>query len=200
MTDYSEGMLESAQKIVQEIQETFPEKWLTFILERKDAENFNYLPIGFDRIMANHMLYHIKKEKRLDLYQVIRKLLKEDGIFSCSLIGREHNRELHQLLRRCYPEVKIPSESFDINLETAEEELRQFFSGIRWWEQKNDLLVPDAKLVYDYVSSYSKGIAEILQKYKTVFLKRVENEKNSDGLFYIHKSTGVVLCHQSVLR
>lgn len=200
LTDYSEGMLESAQKIVQEIQETFPEKRLTFILKRKDAENFNYLPIGFDRIMANHMLYHIKKEKRLDLYQVIQKLLKEDGIFSCSLIGREHNRELHQLLRRCYPEVKIPSESFDINLETAEEELRQFFSGIRWWEQKNDLLVPDAKLVYDYVSSYSKGIAEILQKYKTVFLKRVENEKNSDGLFYIHKSTGVVLCHQSVLR
>lgn len=198
LTDYSEGMLENAQKTVQEIRETFPEKRLTFVLERKDAENFSYLPIGFDRIMANHMLYHLKKEKRLDLYQVIQKLLKKDGIFSCSLIGKKHNRELHQLVRRFYPEIKIPSESFDINLETAEEELQQFFSGIEWWEQKNDLLVPDAGLVYDYVASYSKEAAEILQKNRTNFLKQVESEKNPDGLFYIHKSTGVVVCRQSV--
>lgn len=161
MTDYSEGMLENAQKTVQEIQETFP-------------------------------------EKRLDLYPVIQKLLKKDGIFSCSLIGKKHNRELHQLVRRFYPEIKIPSESFDINLEMAEEELQQFFSGIEWWEQKNDLLVPDARLVYDYVASYSKEAAEILQKDRTNFLKQVESEKNPDGLFYIHKSTGVVVCRQSV--
>lgn len=196
LTDYSEGMLESAQKTVSKIQETYPEKRLTFVLERKDAENFTYPSTDFDRVMANHMLYHMKKETRPMLYQEIRKLLKKDGIFSCSLIGREHNRELHQMVRQFYPEIKIPSEAFDISLETAEEELQQFFSGIEWWEQDNDLLVPDTELVYDYVASYSKEAAEILQKDRANFLKRIENDKNPDGLLYIHKSTGVVVCHK----
>lgn len=196
LTDYSDGMLESAEKTVKAVQKTFPEKHLTFILAKKDAENFTYSPIGFDRIMANHMLHHMKKETRPNLYNAIRKLLKKDGIFSCSLIGREHNRELHQLLKRFYPEIKIPSESFDISLETAEEELQQFFSVIKWWEQDNNLLVPDAELVYNYVSSYSKEVAEILQKDRPNFLKRIEDEKNPEGLFYIHKATGVVVCRQ----
>ena len=196
LTDYSEGMLESAQKTVNEIQETFTEKQLTFILAKKDAEKFTYSPIGFDRIMANHMLHHMKKETRPDLYRTIRKLLKDNGIFSCSLIGKQHNRELHQLVKSLYPNVKIPSESFDISLETAEEELRQFFPKVMWWEQDNNLLVPDAELVYDYVASYSKETADILQKDKANFLKHVEAKKNPDGLFYIHKSTGVAVCRK----
>ena len=120
MTDYSDGMLESAEKTAKEIQETFPEKQLTFIFDKKDAEKFDYSSTGFDRIMANHVLFWLKKETRPELYQTIRKLLKKDGIFSCSMIGRESNRELHQLLRRFYPAIKIPAENFDIFLETAE--------------------------------------------------------------------------------
>lgn len=196
LTDYSEGMLESAEKTVMEIQETFPEKHLTFTLAKKDAEKFTCSSTDFDRIMANHLLFHMKKDTRPALYQTIRKLLKKDGIFSCSLIGREHNRELHHLVKRFYPKIKIRSESFDIFLETAEDELQPFFPRIESWEQKNDLLVPDAELIYNYVASYSKEAKEILQKDKANFLRRVESEKNPEGFMYIHKSTGVVVCHK----
>lgn len=196
LTDYSEGMLESAEKTAKEIQEAFPEKQLKFILARKDAEAFSYSSTGFDRIMANHMLYHMKKESRSSLYRTIQGLLNRNGVFSCSLIGREHNRELHQLLKRFYPQIAIPSESFDILLESAEEELQQYFSGIEWWEQDNDLLVPDSELVYNYVASYSKEAAEILKKDRANFLKRIEKEKNPEGFLYIHKATGVVVCRR----
>ncbi len=196
LTDYSEGMLESAEKTVKEIQEAFPKKQFQFVFAKKDAENFTYSPMGFDRIMANHMLHHMKKENRPGLYQRIRELLKKDGIFSCSLIGREHNRELHEILRKFYPGIRIPSESFDISLETAEEELQQFFARVEWWQQDNDLLVPDAGLVYNYVASYSKEAAEILKKDKENFLRRVEQKKNAEGYIYIHKATGVVVCRK----
>ena len=196
LTDYSEGLLKSAEKTMKEIQQSFPEKHLTFTLAKKDAEKFTCSVTDFDRIMANHLLFHMKKDTRPALYQTIRELLKEDGIFSCSLIGREHNRELHQLVKRFYPQIKIPSESFDIFLETAENELQPFFSRIESWEQKNDLLVPDAELIYNYVASYSKEAKEILQKDKANFLRRVEAEKNPKGFMYIHKSTGVVVCHK----
>lgn len=196
LTDYSEGMLESAEKTAKEIQETFPEKKLNFVFSKKDAETFSYSSTGFDRIMANHMLYHMKKEFRPSLYRTIRGLLNKNGVFSCSLIGREHNRELHQLLKRFYPQIVIPSESFDILLESAEEELQQYFSGIEWWEQDNDLLVPDSELVYNYVASYSKEAAEILKKDRANFMKRIEKEKNPEGFLYIHKATGVVVCRR----
>lgn len=196
LTDYSEGMLESAEKTAKEIQETFPEKKLNFVFSKKDAEAFSYPDTGFDRIMANHMLYHMKKESRPSLYRTIRGLLNKNGVFSCSLIGRKHFWELHELLKRFYPQIAIPSESFDILLESAEEELRQYFSGIEWWEQDNDLLVPDSELVYNYVASYSKEAAEILRKDQANFMKRIEKEKNPEGFLYIHKATGVVVCRR----
>lgn len=196
LTDYSEGMLESAKRTVKEIQETFPEKQLQFIFSKRDAEDFSYAGTDFDRIMANHMLYHLKKETRPALYQAIRALLKSGGLFACSLIGREHNREIHSLLKQFYPQIEIPSESFDIFLETAGEELQQFFTETEWQQQDNDLLVPDSELIYHYVASYSKETARILQKDKTRFLQQIEKEKNQEGLFYIHKATGVVVCRK----
>lgn len=196
LTDYSEGMLESAERTAKEIQETFPEKKLNFVFSKKDAEAFSYPDTGFDRIMANHMLYHMKKESRPSLYRTIQGLLNRNGVFSCSLIGREHNRELHQLLKRFYPQIAIPSESFDISLESAGEELQRYFSGIEWWEHDNDLLVPDSELVYNYVVSYSEEAAEILKKDRSNFLKRIEAEKNPEGFLYIHKATGVVVCRR----
>lgn len=196
LTDYSEGMLESAEKTAKEIQETFPEKQLNFVFSKKDAEAFSYSGKGFDRIMANHMLYHMNKESRPKLYRTIRGLLNRNGVFSCSLIGGEHNRELHQLLKQFYPQIAIPSESFDISLETAEDELQQYFSEIKWWEQDNDLLVPDSELIYNYVASYSKEAEKILKKDRLNFLEKIEKEKNPEGFFYIHKATGVVVCRR----
>lgn len=194
LTDFSAGMLERAEETVREIQEDFPEKNLRFILAQKDAENFSYPEKDFHLVMANHMLFHLKKEKRPALYQVVCSLLKQGGIFSCSLIGREHNRELHDLLKEYYPMIEIPSEGFDIFLETATEELQKYFPQAEALEQKNDLLVPDDELIYNYVASYSPEAAGILKKDKARFLERVRAQMNADGFMYIHKATGVVLC------
>lgn len=196
LTDFSAGMLERAEEAVEKIQEDFPEKHLKFVLAQKDAENFSYPEKDFHRVMANHMLYHLKREKRPALYQAIRSLLNPKGIFSCSLIGREHNRELHDLLREYYPMIEIPSEGFDIFLETAAEELQEYFPQAEVWEQENDLLVPDAELIYNYVASYSPEAAGILKKDKARFLERVQAQMNAHGFMYIHKSTGVVICRQ----
>ena len=196
LTDYSDGMIEAAGRTMNELQQKFPEKRLRFTLEKKDAENFSY-PVGdFDRIMANYMLYHLKNDNRPSLYKAVRDLLKENGIFSSSLIGREHNRELHQLVKEFDSDMDIPLESFDIFLETAQHELAEYFTGIQWWEQENDLLVPDTDLIYEYVSSYSKENAERLERNKERFFDLVESQKNSEGFFFIHKATGVVVCRK----
>ena len=194
LVDYSDGMLASAKSTVSDIQRKYPEKGLKFVFDKRDATSFSYPVAGFDRIMANHMLYYINKESRLDLYQKINDLLAENGRFSCSLIGKKHLNELHELIREYYPDIKIPSDSFDIWLETAKEELRNFFTVVQVEEQENDLLVPEEELVFDYVSSYSTQAMELVSKDKEQFLDRVRTKKNEEGYMYIHKSTGIVVC------
>ncbi len=194
LVDYSAGMLEATEKNMREIQEHFPEKHIRYTLDKRDAADFSYPVSGFDRIMANHLLFHIGRDSRLSLYQKISALLKEGGQFSCSLVGRTHMYELHELVRKYYPEVKIPSDSFDIVLETAAQELSHYFSILADEEQKNDLLVPDAEAVFDYVASYSAEAKKVIQKDKEQFLNRVRKEMDKDGLYHIHKSTGLFVC------
>ena len=197
LTDYSDGMLESARETVAEIMETYPEKHLHFVLEKRDAADFSYPTSGFDRIMANHMLYHLTKENRIRLYGRIKELLAENGKFTCTLIGLHHMREIHEFIDEYYPGIKLLSGGFDIWLETAEEELRDFFRVTRVEEQPNDLLVPDEEAIFDYVSSYSDESREMISRDRELFLERIRSRMNEDGCMYIHKSTGVVVCDHS---
>lgn len=196
LTDYSDGMLESAKKTVDDIQKHHPEKNFKFVLDKRDATNFSYPVKDFDRIMANHMLYHVNKASRFDLYRKINRLLSETGRFSCSLIGKTHLLELHAFIQEYYPEIHIPSSSFDIWLETAHEELRDFFTVIETEEQKNDLLVPDAELIFKYISSYSEQAGKLIGNDKKRFLEHVKARMNTDEYMYIHKSTGIVVCQK----
>lgn len=196
LTDYSAGMLESAKKTAEEIEKAFPEKGLKFVMDKRDAADFDYPTAGFDRIMANHMLYHINYESRLNLYKKVKTLLSDEGRFSCTLIGRKHFLELNDMLREYDPGIKIPSDSFDIWLETARQELEHYFAVWLVEEQKNDLLVPDGELIYEYASSYSQEIKEIIEKDKELFLERIHEKMNKDGYMYIQKSTGIVICNK----
>ena len=145
-------------------------------------------------IIANHLLYHLDKDSRAGFYREVQKRLKPGGHFCCSLIGREHMRELHTFVKQYNPEIEIPMEKFDIWLETAEMELGKWFSEIEVTEQENDLMVPEAEAVYQYVASYSEQAKMILEKDKENFLARIDAIIKQEGSMYIHKSAGVVIC------
>ena len=180
LVDYSDGMLESAEKNAKEILERYPEKMLRFVLEKRDATDFSYPVSGFDRIMANHMLYHINRGSREELYQKINELLADNGRFSCSLIGKTHLQELHNFLKEYYPSIGIPSALFDIWLETADKELAPYFTVLSVEEQENDLLVPEEGLVLEYVSSYSEKAKRIAHADGARFLERVRLKMNAE--------------------
>ena len=196
LLDYSAGMLESAKRTVEEIEQQYPQKKLKFIIDKRDAEDFNYPTAEFDRIMANHMLYHVNYESRLRLYKKIKSLLSAKGRFSCTLIGRRHFLELNNMMREYDPEIHIPSSSFDIWLETAKQELEPYFKVLWVEEQKNNLLVPDEELICEYACSYSQEIKESISRDKESFLRLVRGIMDKDGYMYIQKSTGIVICEK----
>ncbi len=194
LIDYSDGMLSSAREVASGIMETYPEKNLRFVVEKRDAADFSYPTSGFDLVMANHMLYHVARESRLQLYSKIKSLLADSGRFTCTLIGRTHLQELHDFLAEYYPGIRFPSGSFDLWLETAKDELEDYFNVVSVEEHKNDLYVPDEQLIFNYIASYSKEAREQINQDKETFFDRVRSKMNEDGNMYIHKSTGVVIC------
>ncbi len=194
LIDYSDGMLSCARDVAADIMETYPEKNLRFVVEKRDAADFSYPTSGFDLIMANHMLYHVARESRLQLYPKLKALLTENGIFTCTLIGQQHMRELHEFVTEFYPGIKFPSGGFDLWLETARDELKDYFEVVSVEEHKNDLYVPDEELIFNYVASYSQEAKDRISRDKEAFFDRVRFKMNEDGNMYIHKSTGVVIC------
>lgn len=199
LTDYSEGMLEKAKEGLAAKQDILEEKNIRISYQVADANCLALLG-SYDRITANHMLYHV--EKRQDLFQKVKKLLKPDGMFCATTIGDTHMRELHEFVERFDTKIEVPFQrvSCGFRLENGEEQLQTVFDSIECVICDSDLLVDEAEPVYEYVYSFPGNAAEIIKDRKDEFLSKVEEIIERDGAFYIHKSTGMFRCRVNEKR
>lgn len=191
MTDNSEKMLQAAKSGITEYAEVYEAKRIQFSFLQRDAENFQIEEDEFDRIIANHMLYHVSNEKRGELLRKCAILLKKDGMFYASTVGQTHMQELFRLIEGFEPEIELPtwmSENFE--LENGGKQLEKVFSKVIMEEQENDLLVPDPQAIYDYVDSLPGKAREILQQKKSAWMKYLKSNISEDMPYFIHKSTG----------
>jgi ubiquinone/menaquinone biosynthesis C-methylase UbiE len=191
LTDNSENMLQSAKNVIAEYADIYKENNIQFIFLQKDAENFEIEECGFDRIIANHMLYHVSNEKRYKVLETCERLLKNDGMFYASTVGKTHLRELFSLVKGFDNKIDVPdwmTENFE--LENGEEQLRQVFSNVIKDEQDNDLLVPNPQAIYDYVDSWPGNVKEILNKRESEWMRYLKDKISEDTPYFIHKLTG----------
>ena len=199
LTDYSEGMLEKAKENLTTKQELLEEKNIRISYQIADANCLSLLG-SYDRITANHMLYHV--EKRQDLFQKIRKLLKPEGMFCATTVGDTHMQELHEFVEQFDAKIEMPFQrvSCGFRLENGREQLQTVFTDIECVICDSDLLVDEAEPVYEYVYSYPGNAGEVIKDRKEEFLSKVEEIIERDGAFYIHKSTGMFRCRVNEKR
>lgn len=193
MTDSSEGMLQEAKKQIEARREIFERKKIKFVFEQKDAEDFRMEENGFDCIMANHMLYHVSNKKRPILFQTCFELLKKQGIFFATTVGKTHFQQLFELLTEFDKQIERPdwiSKNFE--LENGEEQLKKYFVQVCMEEQENDLLVPKAQAVYDYVNSLPGNVKKIVAERQESFKCYLEKKILPESPMFIHKSQGAV--------
>lgn len=191
MTDSSENMLQSAKSKIEEYDELYKENNIKFVFSQTDAENFDFIENEFDRIIANHMLFHVSNENRNKLLKTCERLLKQEGMFYASTVGKNHLRELFSLVNEFDTKIDIPNwitENFE--LENGEEQLKQVFSNVIIEEHDNDLLVPNSKAVYDYIESWPGNAKEILKEREDEWIKFLEERISEETPYFIHKSTG----------
>ena len=199
LTDYSEGMLEKAKEGLATKRAVCEEKNITIRYQVADANCLALLG-SYDRITANHMLYHV--EKRQDLFQRVKALLKPDGLFCATTIGDTHMQELHEFVERFDTNIEVPYHriSCGFRLENGREQLETVFDDIECVICESDLLVDAAEPVYEYVYSFPGNAGELIRDRKEEFLSKVTEIIERDGAFYIHKSTGMFKCRLNTSR
>lgn len=116
LTDFSPGMVEEVQAVLGD-------------RARYDVVDVQALPFAdesFDSVIANHVLFHVPDRRRA-LGEVAR-VLRRGGLLVGTTIGRDHFRELRELLGR---ENVLWSQSRErFGLETAPRQLERFFVDV----------------------------------------------------------------------
>lgn len=199
LTDRSEGMLLEAQKKLEPYQSIFKEQNIRINYRIADANKLLLPAKSYDLIIANHMLYHVTNIK--SCLEAVSKALKANGTFCCSTIGKEHMKELHEIVAAFDADIaiEIPCDHHTtcFRLENGADFLKEHFSVIKLDIQDSDLLVDDAEAIYNYVHSYSGNAPYILEKRADEFREMIQEKLEKEGVIYIHKAAGMFMCGNS---
>lgn len=196
LTDRSEGMLEQARKSLMPYGKLLNEKRISMEYLVMDAENLHLPEKYYDKIIANHMLYHV--ENREACLREIKAALKDAGTFFCSTIGDRHMKELHEIVSSFDGRIEMPFSGLTtgFRLENGEAQLRKFFDRVKCERQENDLIVDNAEAIYDYVYSYPGNAPCILEQRGEEFRELLEEMLRREGAIYIRKDTGMFICRR----
>ncbi|MEE1101838.1 MAG: MerR family transcriptional regulator [Agathobacter sp.] len=202
LVDNSKAMLDSAKQIHFSEKDFYTDKNIKFHYHICDASNINKLleinSKKFHRIMANHMLYHIDDSDRKLLLGYVNAMLTDDGKFIASTIGKNHMKEIFELAYEYDKNVKAPEWfSRGFILENGKEQLDVFFSNVTMFYHDNNLLIPDWRVIYDYLCSLP-GIEKVMRKNKEASVKFLKDRVTESKPFFIRKSTGVFVAQKKL--
>ena len=151
LSDFSEGMLDKAKTRLS----TDPR----FQFEILDAQTipFRFGDSTFDAVLANHMLYHLSDPPATLLE--IKRILKPEGVFYTSTIGRRHLGELYELLAQ-FDSVLYSRKrtGLSFTLDDGAEFLSESFENIELRRYDDDLEVTAVAPLVEYILS---GLLEL---------------------------------------
>ncbi len=187
LTDFSAGMLQEAHQRLGEER---------FVYEVADAQMLPFADASFDAVIANHMLYHIPDLPRA--LAEIRRVLKPAGRFYASTIGREHMRELDELIWRCWPNShwKGWGKSAPFILENGKEVLTPFFKQVTLHIYEDALEVTEAEPLAAY--EFSGRLGSLLSNEKRAAVTDlIQQELVERGTIHVTKASGMFEGHKA---
>ncbi len=161
-----------------------------------DAQFLPFPDAKFDRVTANHMLYHVPT---IDLAVVeCARVLKPDGLFIAATNGVTHMVDLHDLYEEFEPGFRLEdSVRRRFSLQNGADYLYTQFAEVRMDRYESDLWVTDAQALVDYAFSMW-DVAEEITNQKVNRMRAFFEEKIAkNGGIKIRKETGVFLASQT---
>ena len=179
LTDFSAGMLETAQQNVRSCKVSFAQA---------DIQNIPYPESSFDVVIANMMLYHVP-----DLHKglsEVRRVLKPGGTFYCATYG------IHGIMEYVTDLLKGLNVSGSIGttftLQNGADSLSRHFESVQRLEREDGLSITDINDFADYIYSMS-GLTNIAVVPRNDLLALL-NSKVENGILFVPKEYGMFIC------
>lgn len=157
-----------------------------------DAQYLPFPDAVFDRVTANHMLYHVPT---IDLaVEECARVVKPDGVFIAATNGASHMVDLYNLYEEFEPNFHLSdSVRRRFSLQNGADYLQVHFAEVRIDRYESDLWVTDAQALVNYAFSMWDVAEEITNqkanRMKTFFQQKIDEI----GGIKIRKETGVFL-------
>jgi SAM-dependent methyltransferase len=163
-----------------------------------DAQSIPFPRGRFDAVIANHVLYHVPDRSRA--LSEIRRVLRPGGCLHATTIGRDHMRELTEMLDDAQPELRCSTgvAAATFTLENGAAQLAQWFPTVSLVRYEDGLLVDSAEPLVAYARSTLPEPAQPGALGR--FSQFVEREIAGRGAIQITKDSGLFVACTSATR
>jgi ubiquinone/menaquinone biosynthesis C-methylase UbiE len=183
LTDFSPGMLAKAR-------ENLANSAHPFLFDIIDAQSIPYKDLCFDVVIANHCIYHFPDRQKA--ISDIHRVLKPGGFFYTSTIGKNHLKEMSDLVYQFDPTIEetFKNEENPFTLEGGGTQLQKWFKNITIDRYPDSLHVTESEPLIDFViSTVRLGFDE---SRRTDFSAFIESQfASNDGVIRIQKDSGI---------
>ena len=185
LSDISEGMVE-------EVRNKLGSDFNCIVA---DAEKIPFKDEYFDSIIANHVLFYLN-DLNLGLKEISR-VLKPNGILYCSTYGKNHMKEITEIVQNFDSSINLSNHSlYDIfGLENGEDILSNYFSNIQRMDYQDSLEITESKPLIDYIMSCHGNQNEILGPRLNEFKEYIEKLFLNNGKIVVTKQAGLFICN-----
>jgi SAM-dependent methyltransferase len=187
LTDLSQGMVDEA---VARVRATG--RFESVNGDTADAQSLPFETGMFDRVIANHMLYHLPEPSQG--VAELARVAAPGGRVVVATNGRRHMRELWDIRGEVFG-VEPVDQTIDVfGVESGFPVLREFFDNVSWNSRRDELRCTEPDDVLAYVCSMPPGEdATATQRALLVDLIRRAFEIGG-GTMSISKDTGCFIC------
>ena len=176
VTDRSPGMAAEART-------TLADAGLDATVGVAAAESLPLPDDSVDAVLANHMLYHVDRDRALP---ELHRVLRPGGRLFATTNGTANMRELRELLRATTDYEATYLDAF--SLENGPDQLTRQFDAVRVDEREAALHVPDLEPLVAYTASLP-GVGEP----EVADFAALAAERLADGPLRIQKSMGMLV-------
>lgn len=190
LSDISEGMVE-------EVRNKLGSDFNCIVA---DAEKIPFKDSYFDSIIANHVLFYLN-DLNIGLTEISR-VLKPDGILYCSTYGKNHMKEITEIVQNFDSRISLSNHSlYDIfGLENGESILKEYFFNVKRMDYQDSLEITESKPLIDYIMSCHGNQNEILGPRLNEFKEYIEELLENNGKIVVTKEAGLFVCRKKVIQ
>lgn len=184
LSDISEGMVQEVRKKLGN----------NFNCIQLDCQSIPFKNEYFDAVVANHVMFYIQDIQK-GLSEIVR-VLRKNGVFYCSTYGREHMREITDIVKSYDSRIELSQNKlYEVfGLENGEEILKKYFSNVQLKLYDDELIVDQSQPLVDYIMSCHGNQSEVIGARLNEFKQFIENIVDANGSIRITKQAGVFIC------